>query len=156
MKIQTMSLHDLECIKPILIEQFDDFWNFNILEQNFNNINSIYFVAKSEEGDSFGEKKNEPDTILGFVGLLDTPIDIEVSNIVVRKDYRNFGIGQQLLNQTFEYASSKGKNLITLEVNENNHKAYSLYLKNGFIEIRRRKNYYNNIEDAIFMQKELR
>ena len=77
MKIQTMSLHDLECIKPILIEQFDDFWNFNILEQNFNNINSIYFVAKSEEGDSFGEKNNEPDTILGFVGLLDTPIDIE-------------------------------------------------------------------------------
>ena len=72
-----MSLHDLECIKPILIEQFDDFWNFNILEQNFNNINSIYFVAKSEEGDSFGEKNNEPDTILGFVGLLDTPIDIE-------------------------------------------------------------------------------
>lgn len=155
MKIQIMNLHDLECIKPILIEQFDDFWNVNILEQNFKNTNSIYFVAKSEKCDSFDEGKTEPDTILGFVGLLDTPIDIEVSNIVVRKDFRNLGIGQQLLNKTFEYAMSKGKNLITLEVNENNHKAHSLYLKNGFIEIRRRKNYYNNAEDAIFMQKEL-
>ena len=150
-----MSLHDLEYIKPILIQEFDDFWSVNILEQNFHNPNSLYLVAKAEENDNFDGIESEKDAILGFVGLLNTPIDIEISNIVVRKHYRNFGIGQQLLDKTFEYASNNNKKIVTLEVNENNKSALGLYIKNGFIEIRRRKDYYNNAEDAIFMEKQI-
>ena len=91
MKIQIMNLHDLECIKPI-ISEFDDFWSVNILDQNFNNSNSIYFIAKAESSDDFtSQTSQEADNILGFIALLDTPIDIEISNIVVRKRYRNLG-----------------------------------------------------------------
>ena len=152
MKIQIMNLHDLECIKPI-ISEFDDFWSVNILDQNFNNSNSIYFIAKAESSDDFTSQ--ESDNILGFIALLDTPIDIEISNIVVRKRYRNLGIGQKLLEQVFNYAIEIKKDLITLEVNEHNLNAIHLYEKNGFKEIHRRKAYYNNIDDAIFMQKEI-
>ena len=155
MKIQIMNLHDLECIKPI-ISEFDDFWSVNILDQNFNNTNSIYFIAKAENDDDFASQNfQESDSILGFVALLDTPIDIEISNIVVRKRYRNLGIGQKLLEQVFSYALEIKKDLITLEVNEHNLNAIHLYEKNGFKEIHRRKAYYNNIDDAIFMQKEI-
>ena len=152
MKIQIMNLHDLECIKPI-ISEFDDFWSVNILDQNFNNSNSIYFIAKAESSDDFTSQ--ESDNILGFIALLDTPIDIEISNIVVRKNFRNLGIGQKLLEQVFNYAIEIKKDLITLEVNEHNLNAIHLYEKNGFKEIHRRKAYYNNIDDAIFMQKEI-
>lgn len=155
MKIQIMNLHDLEYIKPIMSE-FDDFWSVNILDQNFNNPNSIYFIAKAESGDDFSSQNSqESDNILGFVALLDTPIDIEISNIVVRKKFRNLGIGQRLLDEIFKYALELKKELITLEVNEHNLNALHLYEKNGFKEIRRRKAYYNNIDDAIFMQKEI-
>ena len=155
MKIQIMNLHDLECIKPI-ISEFDDFWSVNILDQNFNNSNSIYFIAKAESSDDFtSQTSQESDSILGFIALLDTPIDIEISNIVVRKNFRNLGIGQKLLDQVFSYAIEIKKDLITLEVNEHNVNAIHLYEKNGFKEIHRRKAYYNNIDDAIFMQKEI-
>ena len=155
MKIQIMNLHDLECIKPI-ISEFDDFWSVNILDQNFNNTNSIYFIAKAENDDDFASQNfQESDSILGFVALLDTPVDIEISNIVVRKRYRNLGIGQKLLEQVFNYAIEIKKDLITLEVNEHNLNAIHLYEKNGFKEVHRRKAYYNNIDDAIFMQKEI-
>ena len=90
-----MSWHDLEIIKPIILSEFDDFWTINILEQNFNNPNAVYFVAKKEDD-------TNPDSILGFVALLNTPIDIEISNIVVRKQYRRTGVGQQLLNKVFD------------------------------------------------------
>ena len=143
MKIQIMNLHDLECIKPI-IREFDDFWSVNILDQNFNNTNSIYFIAKAENDDDFASQNfQESDSILGFVALLDTPVDIEISNIVVRKRYRNLGIGQKLLEQVFNYAIEIKKDLITLEVNEHNLNAIHLYEKNGFKEIHRRKAYYN-------------
>ena len=148
MIIQTMSWHDLEIIKPIILSEFDDFWTINILEQNFNNPNAVYFVAKKEDD-------TNPDSILGFVALLNTPIDIEISNIVVRKQYRRTGVGQQLLNKVFEYALELNKELITLEVNEHNSSAISLYLKNDFEEVYRRKKYYKGIDDAIFMKKEL-
>ena len=150
-----MNLHDLGCIKPI-ISEFDDFWSVNILDQNFNNSNSIYFIAKAESDDDFASRNSqEADNILGFIALLDTPIDIEISNIVVRKKFRNLGIGQKLLEQVFNYAIEIKKDLITLEVNEHNVNAIHLYEKNGFKEIHRRKAYYNNIDDAIFMQKEI-
>ena len=144
-----MSMHDLEIIKPIIINEFDDFWSINILEKNFNNPNAVYFVAKSENNDTNQESNN----ILGFVAILNTPIDIEISNIVVRKQYRHTGIGQQLLNRVFEYAIEMNKELVTLEVNEHNQHAISLYLKNGFEEVSRRKQYYKGIDDAIFMKK---
>lgn len=145
-----MNMHDLEIIKPILSE-FDDFWTINILEKNFNNPNAVYFVAKSENDDTSQESNN----ILGFVALLNTPIDIEISNIVVRKQFRHTGIGQQLLNKVFEYAIEMDKELVTLEVNEHNQHAISLYLKNGFEEVSRRKHYYKGKDDAIFMKKEI-
>ena len=53
-----MNLHDLECIKPI-ISEFDDFWSVNILDQNFNNSNSIYFIAKAESSDDFTSQTSQ-------------------------------------------------------------------------------------------------
>ena len=43
---------------------------------------------------------------------------------------------------------------ITLEVRESNERARRFYLKNGFKEVTKRKNYYND-EDGILMIKNL-
>lgn len=137
--IENMSLKDFEQIKNNLQIDFDEFWNANILESELKNDNSLYFVAKNEK------------EVLGFVGIINNIDFVEISNIVVRKDLRNKGIGNKLLEKIIEIAKEMKKEKILLEVNEKNEGAIKLYEKNNFEKDGIRKNYYNGKESAILM-----
>lgn len=138
-----MNLNDLNIISPILQSDFDDFWNENILESELENENSYYIVAK------------ENDDIVGFGGLWKSIDDIHITNIVTKKNLRNKGIGNAILNELINQAKNFGYPIITLEVNENNIPAISLYKKFGFKEVGIRKRYYNNTDNAIIMNLDL-
>ena len=97
----------------------------------------IYIVAK-ENGE-----------IVGFAGIWYSVDDAHITNIVVRKSYRNKGIGSLLLEKLIELA--KTKTSLTLEVNTKNEIAQKLYLKYGFKNLGIRKKYYDGIEDAYIM-----
>lgn len=77
---------------------------------------------------------------------------IEIDYIIVDTKYRNLGIATKLLN----FIETKYNNIdnITLEVRESNKSAIKFYLKNGFKEVTKRKNYYKD-EDGILMIKNL-
>ena len=137
--IEKMNLKDFEQIKKNLQKDFDDFWNANILESELKNNNSLYFVAKN---------KNE---ILGFIGIIKNFDFVEVLNIVVKKDFRNKGIGNKLLQKIIEVVKEMEMQEIYLEVNEKNENAIKLYEKNNFEKIGVRKKYYNGIDNAILM-----
>ena len=136
--ISEMSETDLLYFKKSLNE-FDDFWTYNILEQEFNNSNTTYIVAK----------KN--DLVIGFAGLLMVVDEANIMNIVTKKDKRNSGIGTQLLEKLIQIAKEKKATSITLEVNEKNIPAINLYKKLQFKEVGIRKKYYNNTDSAILM-----
>lgn len=140
--ILSFTIDDLNNIKNILLTDFDDFWNYNILKSELENSTSHYIVAKRN------------DEILGFAGIIDTYDQMEITNIVVRKDYRNQGIGNLLLKELINL--SKDKNVIYLEVNSKNINAIKLYEKNGFKKCGLRKKYYNNTDDAILMKLKLK
>ena len=77
---------------------------------------------------------------------------LEIDYIIVDSNYRNIGIATKLLKKlenTYENINN-----ITLEVRESNKSAINFYLKNGFKEVTRRKNYYKD-EDGILMIKNL-
>lgn len=135
--ISEMNLEDLEKIKNCLLTDFDDFWTYTILKQELENGKSKYFVAKQE---------NE---ILGFAGVLPIIDEINVMNIVVKKNKRNLGVGSLLLEEIINF--SKKYASITLEVNEKNIPAINLYKKYGFKQVGLRKKYYNNQDNAIIM-----
>lgn len=137
--IRPMSISDLENIKTILESDFDDFWNYNIFYQELKNVNSEYFIAL---------KNNE---IVGFAGIWISVDDIHITNIVTKKVYRNHGIGTKLLNHLITTAKAKKLSSLTLEVNETNKSAISLYKKHHFQKIGQRKNYYKQNENAIIM-----
>ena len=61
------------------------------------------------------------------------------------------GIGYELVNYLINNTQSEK---IMLEVRESNTNAITLYIKCGFKEIHRRKNYYGN-EDAIIMERSI-
>ena len=137
--ISEMNLQDLEEIKDCLLTDFDDFWSYNILKQEFENGKSKYFVLKHE---------NE---IVGFVGILLIIDEVNIMNIVVRKDKRKLGIGSLLLEKIIDFSKIHNATSITLEVNEKNIPAIKLYKKYGFKQVGLRKKYYNNEDNAILM-----
>ncbi len=137
--ISEMNLQDLEDIKDCLLTDFDDFWSYNILKQELENGKSKYFVLKQE---------NE---IIGFAGILLIIDEVNIMNIVVRKDKRNLGIGSLLLEKIIDFSEIHNATSITLEVNEKNVPAISLYKKYGFKQVGLRKRYYKNNDNAILM-----
>lgn len=139
LEIKKMLISDLDNISETLTTCFDDFWNYNVLKSELKNNNSQYIVAKLGEN------------IVGFAGIIDTLDQMEITNIVVRKDMRHKGIGNTLLNELIKMSIKNNKNTIFLEVNSNNLFAIKLYEKNGFKKVGLRKNYYNNTDDAILM-----
>ena len=115
-KIEKMKMQDLSKMN---IDEFDDFWNANILENDLKQDSSYYVIAK------------EKDEILGFAGLNFVLDEATISNIAVRKDMRNKKIGTMLLLELINKAKEKSS-LITLEVNIKNTVAIYLYEKYGF------------------------
>ena len=141
--VEKMIIQDAIEIEKEFKEKFDKFWNINILKSELNNNNSLYFVAKEEK------------EIVGFVGVLINVDFTEITNIVVKKDFRKLGIGKMLLEKIIEETKKINKEMIYLEVNENNECAINLYKKYRFEEVGRRKKYYNEKDDAILMNLKL-
>ncbi len=139
-KIEEMSLSDLESIKDILISDFDDFWNYNILKEELESIDSKYIVAKTNDGE-----------IISFAGIKIIVDTADIMNIVVKKSWRNQGVGNLLLNNLVSLCKNLNLSSLSLEVSENNIPAIHLYEKFGFKQIGLRKDYYNG-KDGIIMQ----
>lgn len=142
--IDKMTLSDLAEISNNLTSDFDEFWNSSILESEIKNPFSQYIIAKINK------------EIVGFAGVIDTVDQLEITNIVVRKDFRKKGIGNELLTELIKLAKENGKEKITLEVNNTNLAAIKLYEKNGFKNVGFRKKYYNNTYDANIMTLKLK
>ena len=143
-KINKMTIEDLESIKNILASDFDNFWSFDVLEDELECDNSYVIVAK-----------NTDNTIVGFAGLKTILDEADIINIVVKKDFRHNGIGSILLENLINYSKNMNMKTITLEVNENNLSAIRLYDKFSFDKLGIRKKYYNGESDAIIMSKKL-
>lgn len=141
--ISKMTTNDLNEIASLLSTEFDDFWNENIFRQELQNENSEYIVARLN---------NE---IVGFAGIWISPVDIHITDIVVKKDKRNMKIGSNILEELIKLAETKERETLTLEVNEKNEIAQKLYLNYGFEKLGKRKKYYNNEDDAIIMTLKL-
>lgn len=138
-----MSLSDLKLIKDCLLSDFDNFWNYNILESELESQDSNFFVAKID---------NE---IVGFAGIKIIVDEADIMNIVVKKAFRNMGIGKLLLKKLIETANKLNLTSIILEVNKENSIAIKLYESFGFKEVGIRKNYYGNT-DGIIMKKQIK
>ena len=139
-KIKKMTITDLNIIKDILTNDFDDFWNYNVLKEEIESNNSKYIVAKIS------------DEIVGFAGIKIIIDEADIMNIVTKKTFRNKGIGTLLLENLISIAYELQLSSISLEVNEENSPAIHLYEKFGFQNLGIRKNYYQD-KNAIIMTK---
>ena len=77
----------------------------------------------------------ENNNIVGFAGIKKILDEVDLMNIVTQKSKRN---------------------TMTLEVDENNSPALHLYEKYNFKKVGLRKKYYNGINNAVIMTKDLK
>ena len=119
-------------------------WTVDQLQQSIAAPNSTIIVASLGDGE-----------MVGLLIASQTMIETDVYLVAVSQAHQQKGIGSLLFDRLIEESEKNNIEMIFLEVRESNQTAYQLYLKKGFKEIGRRKNYYSNpTEDALMMKRE--
>jgi ribosomal protein S18 acetylase RimI-like enzyme len=77
-------------------------------------------------------------------------------SIAVSASVRGKGIGRYLLNEAEEAASNRGRLYMRLEVAQNNGAAINLYRQAGYKAFGSYRDYYQDHQDALRMQKRIR
>lgn len=121
-------------------EFFSRPWSQDSWESELYNTTVSLVVAETQEG-----------FVLGY-GVLGVILDEGcLEKLAVREEYRRQGVAQAILDSYLRYGKEHLA-YITLEVREDNDPAIQLYMKNGFAQVGRRKNYYSEVhKDAILM-----
>lgn len=142
-EMYTMKLADLDEIKEVLYNDFDDFWNYQIFKEELVNNNSSYLVLRYDN------------KIVGYGGIKIILDEAELMNIVTKKDKRNMGFARLILNELIEISKEHNCSKLNLEVNEKNSAAIHLYELFDFKQVGLRKQYYNGKGNAILMTLDL-
>jgi ribosomal-protein-alanine N-acetyltransferase len=108
------------------------------------------------------ELRNRPPTVfvlrldgnaIAFVVTRRHPPEFDIVNLAVVEGHRRRGFGRVLLGFLVEMARREGVDQVFLEVRAGNEAARGLYLRLGFEETQRRRNFYEDpVEDAILMK----
>lgn len=118
-------------------------WNETMLEEELYNDTASFLVAEGEDG-----------SVLGYAGLHVVLDEGYIDNVAVRPSCRRQGIADRLLDVFCRFGQANLA-FLTLEVRPSNTAAVSLYEKNGFQEVGRRKGYYDDPkEDALLLTRE--
>ena len=96
-KIALMSFKDLETISSIFSTDFDTFWTIQNLKSELINPNSYCYIAKIE---------NE---IVGFIVIWKVIDEMHLNDIVVKKNFRNLGIGSLLLEHVINVCNTMNR-----------------------------------------------
>ena len=122
---------------------FSDPWSENSVASELKNKLALWLVAEDEG------------KVAGYIGSQTCGDESDVMNVAVHPDFRRRGIAETLVNALVDELKAIESRCLTLEVRASNVPAISLYEKQGFAEVGRRKNYYRNPrEDALIMRKE--
>jgi ribosomal-protein-alanine N-acetyltransferase len=90
--------------------------------------------------------------VAGYICPMSLLDEGHILNVAVRSDCRGRGVGRLLVERAVHECRARGAETVSLEVRPSNVAALSLYRSLGFRETGRRKNYYENGDDAILME----
>jgi ribosomal-protein-alanine N-acetyltransferase len=114
-----------------------------MLLEELDNLLSSWICALGENG-----------VVLGYAGLSVVAGEGYINNLAVRQEYRKQGVASALLDVFLRFAQAQNLEFLTLEVRLSNQAAKGLYMKHGFAQVGRRKDYYDDPrEDAILMTR---
>jgi len=140
--VEPLRRRHLPSIMPIENSSYPKPWTLNV----FNN--EIEMMRRGERSYIVAR---EGASVVGYAGMMYSLDDAHVTNIAVARDQQRRGIATRLLAELSWVAVQRGSTAMTLEVRVSNLAAQHLYHRFGFEAAGIRKNYYENVEDAIVM-----
>lgn len=146
MTVREMTWDDLEQVVEIENENFSVPWTETGFFTYLMRSDALFLVAENEE----------EELVAGYIGIIMAADEGDITNVSVKKELQEQGIGTMLLQELASRTKEMGIEKIFLEVRESNVAALALYEKQGFERMGVRKNYYTDpIEDAITMCRKL-
>ena len=127
----------------LLLEErcFSDPWSRGMMQSALEDASVVLFTLRD------GER------LVGYLMLMRVFPDGEILNLAVMPEYRRQGLAERLFDSCLAYCRDVGIEMLFLEVRASNTPAASLYEKQGFVTVGRRKNYYRYPkEDALVMR----
>src|SRR4029078_12904752 len=88
---------------------------------------------------------------VGYAGVMISFEDAHVTTIAVDPAWHRRGIATRLMGALASESLVRGAHNLTLEVRMSNKGAQEMYRRFGFAPVGVRKNYYENVEDALVM-----
>lgn len=136
-----MSEEDLDQVLEIEAQSFPHPW----LRQHFiDELNSSYGFPLS----AF----NPSGRLVAYICPMLLLDEGHIMNVAVDPAARGMGVGRLLVQRVLDDCRAENAAYVSLEVRESNLSAISLYRNMGFIDMGRRKRYYENGEDALMME----
>lgn len=99
--------------------------------------------------------RTRPGAVRGYICFWLLEGEMEIQNIAVRPGDRRAGGAWHLMSAAVETAAAQGCGHAWLEVRPSNKGAIALYRRWGFRTVGRRKDYYEDGEDALIMRADL-
>ncbi len=141
-RYRQMTPEDVPVISKLEEEAFSMPWSSEDFRQMIEKEDARYYVAE-EDGE-----------LLGGCGVLLIVGEGNITNVVIKPEARNRGIGTGLLQYLIEEGYREGLNAFTLEVRVSNQAAIHVYEKVGFVSEGVRPHFYEKpTEDALIMWK---
>ena len=95
---------------------------------------------------------NTDPVVTAYGGMLITVDEGQITNIAVHPYYRRKGLGAAIVRTLLRHAKDAKLESVSLEVRASNAAAIKLYEQAGFVEMGRRKGFYQKpTEDALVM-----
>ena len=139
-KLTPMTIEHIPQIAALERACFSRPWSEESLQGELWNDSAVVIVAEGEDG-----------SVLGYAGLQTVLDEGYINNVAVDEKYRRQGVADELIAAFVRFGQAKLA-FLTLEVRASNAPAIGLYAKHGFVEVGRRKNYYDDPkEDALLM-----
>ena len=143
MIIREFKRPDVKRVLEIEIASFNDPYPANILVDIYN-LGAGFLVAQ------------ENNRVLGYIIFwIKFEDEGHIISIAVDKNYRRLEVGSKLVETSIEVFKKFEVKIIKLEVRVGNKGARKFYSKLGFKEEKIVENYYEDLEDAVIMFKEM-
>ncbi len=129
-------------------------WSPSVFQSEIDQVKTgsrYYLTARLAPPGDAKRSRRARGRIVGHAGLWFTHDEAHVTNVAVHPDARRAGVATTLMLALAEEAIQRECVAWTLEVRVSSEGAQALYANFGFVPAGVRKNYYENVEDAIVM-----
>ena len=143
-RLRPMRLSDVPAVMELEEELFaPDTWTAAMYREELGQLDTRYYLVADDGG-----------TVVGYAGLIAYDEEAHVSTIGVAAARQGEGVGALLLDALLDEADRRSP-VVLLEVRADNEPAQRLYRRRGFVEIGRRRGYYQpSGTDAVVMKRE--